>query len=155
MLALGLAAATAFVAAPVRLDDTASPRSRVDAQPRWLHTGEGLANPEMVNAMIAQVANLEVRLNTARFVGKRARVFLVFPEFVPGIRSRSGIRAEWRTRGVLLPGSALPGARALVYDGPITKPFLSDFLDLSLFIDARYLDSGARFEPVFELELAQ
>jgi hypothetical protein len=154
LLALGLVAAMAFAAEPVRLDDTASPRSRVEAQPRWLHTGEGLGNPEMVNAMIAQVANLEVRLNTARFVGKSARVFLVFPDFVPGIRSRSGIRAEWRTRGVLLPGSALPGTRTLVYDGPITKPFLSDFLDLSLFLDARYLDTGARFEPVFELELA-
>lgn len=154
LLGLGLALAMAAGAAPVRLDDSASPRARVDAQPRWLHTGEGLVNPELINAMVAEVPNLEVRLNTARFIGKHARVYLVFPEFVPGIRSRAGIRAEWRTRGALLPGSASPGDRALVYDGPITKPFLGDFLDLTLFLDARYLDRNARFEPLFELEAA-
>lgn len=155
MLGLALVVAMTAGAAPVRLDDSASPRARIDAQPRWLHTGEGLSNPELLNAMVADVANLEVRLNTSRFVGKRARIYLVFPEFVPGIRSRSGIRAQWRTRGTLLPGTASPGDRALVYDGAITKPSLGDFLDLTLFLDARHLDRGARFEPAFELELAQ
>ena len=62
LLALGVAVATAAGAAPVRLDDSASPRARIDAQPRWLHTGEGLTNPELINAMVAEVANLEVDL---------------------------------------------------------------------------------------------
>lgn len=154
LLLAGLCVATIAGGAGIRLDDSASPRSRVTVQPRWLYNEEGLGNPERVNAMIADVGNLEVRLNTARFVGKRARVFLVFPEFVPGVRSRGGIRAEWRTRGVLLPGSAFPGERALVYDGPIAQSTLSDTLDLSLFLDARFLDRGARFEPTFEIEIA-
>jgi hypothetical protein len=141
--------------APVRLDDSASPRSRVDAKPRWLHVEEGLASAERINAMIADVPNLEVRLNTSRFVGKRARVYLVFPVFVPGVREHGGIRAQWRTRGVLLAGTAIPGDRVLVYDGSIASAVLSDSLDLSLYLDARFLDGGARFEPVFELELAQ
>jgi hypothetical protein len=31
---------------------------------------------------------------------------------------------------------------------------LSDLLDVSLFLDARFVDSGLRFEPYFEIELA-
>ncbi len=157
-LALGLAAvalaATTALGAPVRLDDSASPRARVDVTPRWVNADEA-AGPEQLNAMVADVANLEVRLNTSKFVGRSARVFLVLPEFVPGLRSPSGMRAEWRSRGVFRPGSALPGARTLVYDGPITQPYLADILDITLFLDARHLERGLRIEPYFELELAQ
>lgn len=141
-------------AAATRLDDSASPRARVDVSPRWLHTSEGLTDPAQLNAMIADVRNLEVRLNTAAFVGKRGRIYLALPAFTVGLQSASGMRVEWQTRGTLMAGSALPGTRSLVYDGPITKAYLADFLDFSLFLDARYLQGGLRFEPVFEFELA-
>jgi hypothetical protein len=143
----------AFASAPVRLDDSASPRSRVDVKPRWQFQDEGLS-AERISAMVAHIPNLEVRLNTSRFVGRQARVYLVVPNFVPGLRAPTGMRVEWRTRGTLIAGSALPGTRALVYDGAVARPVLSDFLDVSLFLDARFVDSGLRFEPYFEIELA-
>jgi hypothetical protein len=144
----------AFASAPVRLDDSASPRSRVDVRPRWQFQDEGLGSAERINAMVADIPNLEVRLNTSKFVGRQARVYLVVPNFVPGLRAPTGMRVEWRTRGTLTAGSALPGTRALVYDGAVARPVLSDLLDVSLFLDARFVDSGLRFEPYFEIELA-
>lgn len=152
---LALALVPAFAAAaPVRLDDSASPRSRVDVQPRWAHAEEAGDNPERINAMLAQVPNLEVRLNTSRYQGKAARIWMVVPDFVPGVRSPNGLRVEWRTRGTLFGGSALPGTRTVVYDGVIRSAFVTDFLDLTLHLDARYLDRGVRFEPYFEIDVA-
>ncbi|MBK8324079.1 MAG: hypothetical protein IPL06_15435 [Betaproteobacteria bacterium] len=142
------------MATPVRLDDSASPRSRFDVKPRWAHAGEVGDNPERMNAMLAQVPNLEVRLNTAKYVGKTARIWMVVPDFVPGVRSPNGLRVEWRTRGTLFGGSALPGTRTVVYDGVIRQAFVTDFLDLTLHLDARYLERGVRFEPTFEIDVA-
>jgi hypothetical protein len=151
-----LLAALAFeaLAAPVRLDDSASPRSRVEVKPRWQFVEEGLSDPARLNAIVAEIPNLEVRLATAKFVGKQARVYMVVPDFVPGLRSPSGMRVEWRTRGKLLGGSALPGTRALVYDGLVGQPILGDYLDMTLYRDARFLDRGLRFEPYFEIDVA-
>jgi len=150
-----LALLPAFAAAtPVRLDDTASPRSRIDVKPRWAHGEEVGDNPERLNAMLAQVPNLEVRLNTSKYVGKTARIWLVVPDFVPGLRSPNGLRVEWRTRGTLFGGSALPGTRTVVYDGPVRQAFVTDFLDLTLHLDARFLERGLRFEPYFEIDVA-
>jgi hypothetical protein len=153
LLVVALAAVPAFAAAPVRLDDAASPRSRFDVKPRWLYREEGLSDPARLNAMVAEVPHFEVRLNTARYVGKSGRVYLVVPDFVSGLRGATGFRAEWRARGPLLSGSAIPGARALVYDGKIATPVLADILDLTLQIDARFVDAGLRFEPRFEIEI--
>ncbi|APV48428.1 hypothetical protein BWI17_01235 [Betaproteobacteria bacterium GR16-43] len=139
--------------AGVRLDDSASPRSRVDVQSRWLHSEEGLT-PERMNAMVADITNLEFRLDTSRYVGKRARIYLVVPAFIQGLRSPDGLRVEWRPRGTFLAGSALPGQRTLVYDGPIQRASLHEAFDVSLYLDARYLDRGLRFDPTFEIDVA-
>jgi len=155
LLAVLLAAfAAGALAAPVRLDDSASPRSRIDVKPRWQHVEEGLSDPARLNAMVAEIPNLEVRLATSKFVGKRARIYLVVPDFVSGLRSPAAMRVEWRTRGKLLGGTALPGTRALVYDGVVAQPSLGDILDITLFLDARFMDRGLRFEPHFEIDVA-
>jgi hypothetical protein len=136
-----------------KLDDAGSPRSRVDTTVRWLHTNEGLTTPELINAMVATVPNLEFRLDTSRYVGKKARIYLVVPDFMPGLRSPSGLRVEWKTRGAFLAGSALPGTRALVYDGTIKLPSMHEALDLSIYLDARYFERGLRVEPRFEIDV--
>jgi hypothetical protein len=150
-VALVLAASSA-IAAPKRLDDRASPRSVVNVESRWLHTGEGL-NPEQLNAMVATVPNLEFRLDTSAYVGKRARIYLVIPEFVQGLRAPSGMRVEWTARGSFMAGAALPGQRTLVYDGMIQRPALQESLDLSIFLDARHIERGLRFDPTFEIDV--
>ena len=153
LAALVLALAAAGAAAE-RLDDAPSPKRRLDAEPRWRYNEAGLGTPERLNAMVASISNVEVRLNTAKHVGKRGRIYLVMPQFVPGLASPSGMRLEWRGRGGFQSGSALPGEKALLYDGPVTTPITGDVLDFDVHIDARHLTAGLRFEPVFEFEAA-
>jgi hypothetical protein len=154
LLAFPALAAANALAVPERLDDSASPRSRIEVSSRWQYEGEGLGGTQRIHAMVAEVPNLEVRLNTARFAGRKGRIYLVVPPFVPGLRGSTGMRVEWRTRGPLLAGAGLPGARTLVYEGPVPRPVLADVLDLTLYLDARFVDRGVRFEPYFEIEIA-
>ena len=153
LLAMLALAAPAALAAPKRLDDRASPRSLVNVESRWVHSGNGL-NAEQLNAMVATIPNLEFRLDTSPYVGKRARIYLVIPDFVQGLRAPNGMRVEWTTRGQFMAGAALPGQRALVYDGLIQRPSMQESLDLSIYLDARYLERGLRFDPAFEIDVA-
>ena len=72
---------------------------------------------------------------------------------IKGLRSPAAMRIEWTTRGKLLPGSVLPGDKALVFQGKITEAVMGDFFDFKIFIDGRYLDRGLEFDPVFDIEL--
>jgi hypothetical protein len=149
-----LAAAVALFAcagAPAqKLDDSPSPKRRIDAEPRWLHNEGYIGSPERLNALVATVASVEVRLNTAAHVGKRGRIYLVMPQLVQGVSSPNAVRLEWRARGAFQSGSALPGEKALLYDGPVTAPITGDVLDFNVHIDARYQQAPVRFEPTFE-----
>jgi hypothetical protein len=140
----------AAAAAAQKLDDAPSPKQRLDAQPRWLHNEGYIGSAERLNALVATVPGVEVRLNTATHVGKRGRIYLVMPQFIPGLSSPNGLRLEWRARGTFQSGSALPGEKSLLYDGPVTAPITGDVLDFNVFIDARHQASALRFEPTFE-----
>lgn len=153
LLAMLVLAAPAALGAPKRLDDRGSPRSVVNVESRWVHAGDGLS-AEQLNAMVATVPNLEFRLDTSAYVGKRARIYLVIPELVQGLRGPNGMRVEWTTRGQFMAGAALPGQRTLVYDGLIQRPSMQESLDLSVYLDARYLERGLRFDPAFEIDVA-
>ena len=150
--ALGVAIAAAH-AAPIRLDDSASPRRHLDLQPRWVHEEGVIGSAERLNAMVANVAAVEIRLNTKAHVGKRGRIFLVMPPVVPGLAASSAMRLEWRTRGLFVDGSALPGEKRLLYDGPISQPTMTEHFDFSVYFDARHQSGPLRFDPAFELEL--
>lgn len=146
--------AVAATATAARLDDSASPRQRFDLSPRWVHEHDTGGSPDRLNAMVAEMANVEVRLNTTAYVGKRGRIYLVLPPVVAGLRSASGMRVEWRTRGTLLDGAALPGDRTLLYDGPISRPSINEIFDFVIHLDARHMAGGLRFDPTFEIDLA-
>ena len=151
-----LAASLLFCLPPAhaeRLDDSLSPRQRVEATPKWLNTGDNDWTDEQINAMVAEINSMEFRLKTQPYQGKTARVFLTVSRLVKGLRSPVAMRVEWTTRGKFLPGSILPGDKALVFQGKITEAVMSDFFDFKIFIDGRYLDRGLEFDPVFEIEV--
>ena len=133
-----------------KLDDSPSPKRRLDVEPRWLHNEGYIGSPDRLNALVASVPSVEVRLNTAAHVGKRGRIYLVMPQFVQGLGSPNAMRLEWRARGPFQSGSALPGEKALLYDGPVTAPITGDVLDFNVYIDARHQQAPVRFEPTFE-----
>ncbi len=152
LLGIALLAGSPAADAGTKLDDSASPKQRIDVRTRWLHEGEGLNNPERLNALVAEIPGLEVRLNTSAYLGKKGRIYLVMPNFVQGMRSTSGMRVEWKARGNFLSGSASPGGRALVFDGTISRPMTGDTLDVVIHLDARYAEAGIRFDPIFEID---
>ena len=139
--------------AATKLDDSASPRARIDIKPRWQYEEGEMAGKQRLHAMLAEAKNVEIRLNTSAYVGKRGRIYLVIPEFISGLRSPDAMRVEWRGRGVFQSGTVLPGARALIYDGPISKPMTGDTLDFTIQFDSRYMAGGLRFDPIFEIDV--
>jgi hypothetical protein len=151
LLAASLAACGAL--ASTRLDDSLSPRQRVDTTPRWLYDGVGDWNEDQLNALVAEVRAMEFRLRTAAYMGKNAEIYLSIPQHVSGLKTPTAMRVEWTTRGLFSPGSAMPGNRALVYRGKITQAVMTDFFDFRIFLDARTSERGIEFDPIFEIDL--
>ena len=147
---LSLAPGSAYA---TKLDDLASPRQRVDVTPRWLHSGDTSDRGDDFHTLIAEIANLEVRLNTASYAGRRARIYLVVPQTIPGMRSSGALRVEWRTRGALHAGSAGAGSRTPVFEGIVPRPLLTEIFDFTLRYDSRQTGKGLRFEPFFDIEV--
>jgi hypothetical protein len=149
-----LTAGTPGLAQVLRLDDSASPRSRVQARPDPdLDADTAAASPHLT----VRFDGIEYRLSTAPFVGRRARIFYVVPPFIPGLRSPAGMRVEWRTGGLFAPGTAGPGDRRLVWSGTVPGPWMSERFDLRVRLDRRELrpmPGGALdFESYFEMEV--
>ena len=158
LLAATVLAAAAGSAVPAaaqqRLSDALSPRQRVNAQLDWTERfpRRGM-HPDKLNAMTASAPGVELRLDTAAVQGRRARVFLVLPLDIGGLRSPNGLRMEWKGRGRFLDGSAIPGQRTLLFEGDINAPVLQGFLDITLHLDARDVTLPFTCEPVYEIEL--
>ena len=152
---LALAALAGLVpdaAAATRLDDSLSPRQRVDIVARWEDRfAEGSSEAQRLS-MVAEASNFEIRLNTAAWVGKQAAIYVSFPQEIVGLRLSDAMRIEWRTRGRFVSGATTPGQRALVYRGRIDSPVSGDFFDFTYRIDGRYFDRRIQFQPVFEIE---
>jgi hypothetical protein len=152
---LALACLLLPLAAPAatRLDDSASPRARIEVMPRWQYEEGQLGGSERLHAMVATAPGVEIRLNTAAYVGKRGRIYIALPEIVSGLRSRDAMRVEFRSRGAFQSGTVLPGERALLYDGPILRAQTGDLVDFTILFDSRHMAGGLRFDPTFEIEL--
>lgn len=145
-------------AAQQRLDDSNSPRQQVTAELEWAHPmTSGMLrdfSAERFNAVKARVRNLDIRLDTSRYVGSTARVFMTVPLPVKGLRSSSSMRIDWQADGVFEDGTLVPGSRALVYKGPIRDKELRSELDMTVSLDAREVTGELRFDPMFEIEAA-
>ena len=137
-----------------RLDDSLSPRQRVDATTRWLYDGIGDWNDDQLNALVAQVHAMEFRLRTAPYIGKSAEIYLSLPQQITGLKVPTSMRVEWTTRGTFAPGSVAPGNRALVWRGKIAAPVMSDYFDFRIYYDARNAEGPIEFDPVFEIDVA-
>jgi hypothetical protein len=148
-----LALLAAFPVGAARLDDSLSPRQNVDVIVDWRYSNnlENL-DEEKFNALHSVVRNFEVRLNTAQYTGKQARVYLGLPVVVRGLDTPSGMRLSWTTRGVFSDGTVTPGTRSLLYDGVISSAVLIDILDFTIEIDGRYFINPITFEPEYEIE---
>jgi hypothetical protein len=140
--------------AATRLDDSLSPRQRVEIVPRWVSERvQGPVSDDQLNALVAEVPRFEVRLNTAKYVGQEAEIYLRLPVAIVGLQSPAGLRLEWRTRGFFAPGAVRPGDRLLLFRGKVTQPVMGDTFDFLLHFDGRYIQRGLQFDPIYEIEI--
>lgn len=148
-----LALAAAMPAGAEKLDDSLSPRQNVDVVIDWRYSSnlENL-DEEQLNALYSTVQNFEVRLNTAQFTGRQARIYLSLPVVIRGLDDPAGMRLSWTTRGVFSDGTVTPGTRSLLFDGIISDAVLIDILDFTIEIDGRSFNNPITFEPEYEIE---
>ena len=145
--------APAALSAAEPLDDSKSPRQRFNLRLDWAVAGDVFrASEDEFNRLIGRADNVEVRLDTSRHVGRRARIFLVLPAQLNGLASSDGLKLSWQTRGEFLPGHVAPGNTALIFEGLIGDPLLREFFSFTMEIDARQLTGQVRIEPAYEIE---
>lgn len=153
-----LAAAGHVALAADRLDDSASPRSRVRAPVVLSDEGRPLQDSRNATRATVHFGRVDYKLATARYVGRQARIFYVVPAVIPGLRSPSGLRVEWRGNGLFANGTAAPGERRMVWSGVVPGPWMTEGLDLTFHVDLRQLqlrpNESFGFESYFEIETA-
>ena len=151
--ALLLAVPTVW-SATERLNDQASPRQVVEATVEWFgeHDSDRLTDEEF-NTSVARASEVEIRLDTARFVGQQGRIFLRLPTRIRGLRSPNALRMEWKTQGVFAAGSVVAGNRAQIFEGIIPGPLMTDIFDFTMYIDSRDLVVPLSFDPIYEIDV--
>ncbi|MGB7931434.1 MAG: hypothetical protein WCH04_04310 [Gammaproteobacteria bacterium] len=151
-LTLGMALAQASLAE--LLDDSLSPQQLLNLNFDWkdpLYSGP--ANDSNFTAVVAYAYNVETRLNTAKYLGQRARIFLGLPINVRGLRNPDSLRMSWTTNGLFSDGSVRPGNRQLIYQGTITENVMRDNFNFTFDMDGRDLNQTLRLETVYEIEI--
>lgn len=123
-LALGYAAtASSAVAATYRVDDSSTLPRESTALLHWRQAAPARDADDTLEGTVG----VAVRLNLEPWLNRTGRLFLVFPE-----QGTPLVRVSWRTQGRLLPGEIAPGQRVLIYEGPITTPYLDETLLLTI-----------------------
>ena len=144
LLALAaVATASHSAAATYRVDDSASLPAESTALLRWRQS----ASSRTTDATLEGGTTVAVRLNLAPWLDREVRLYLVLPE-----QGSALVKARWRTQGRLLPGEIAPGQRVIVYQGPITTPFLEETLSLSFEADGNRLPGMQRLDFHFEID---
>jgi len=148
-----LALLLALPAAAGKLDDSLSPRQDVDVRIDWQHNGnlENL-DERQFNALSGTATGTEIRLNTAQYKGRQARIYLVLPLVIRGLDDPDALRLSWTTHGVFADGTVTPGTRALLFEGLVDTEVMIDILDFTIDIDGRSFREPLNFEPEYEIE---
>lgn len=135
-----------------KLDDSASPRGRIDAR-----IDESPLTAPRGPVIAVRFGRVDYRLATAPYVGRRAQIYYVVPPVVNGLLGPAGFVVHWRGGHAFTDGTAHPGERRLVWSGVVREAWMADTLDLSLELDGRQLRTlpGAdlSFESYFEIEV--
>ena len=152
-LLLLMSLSAALPASAERLDDSLSTQQQFDLDLNWKQqrNTENL-NERELNALSARAPRVEIRLNTARYVGQRGKIFISLPIDIRGTGDSSALRMSWTTNGLFSNGSLTAGNRAKLFEGEITGAVMDDVFDITFDIDARQVYNNLRFQPVFDIE---
>lgn len=132
-----------------RLDDSTSPRAQIGADLRDAQSADG-------RELRLSLGRIDYRLDTRRYVGRTARIYLVIPAAVAGLRNPSGVAFEWRSNGAFASGTGHPGQRVQVWSGVVRDVWTHETLELTLRIVPGALRlperASLRLETYFEIE---
>ena len=128
-LTVGLAAVAD--AATYRVDDSGSLPQESTAELQWREPVPSRRGDDTLEGTLVVL----MRLNVGPWLNRVGRLYLVVPEQAAPL-----VRLSWRAQGRFLPGQAVPGQRVLVYEGPVSTPWIEERLELG--IEA----SGSRLE---------
>ena len=154
VLCLALMAFQTGIAAGAEvLDDSLSPRKTVNVQLEWTHQGNlsDMSRRQMLS-LTGRVSEVKVRLDTSKYVGTTARIFLALPVQIDGLVGSEGLTLSWKTQGFFSNGTTTPGNRALIFEGPINSPVLTDYFSFTIHVDAGRLNGNLRYAPIYEIE---
>lgn len=143
MLALGALVFGSALANPHRLDDSMSHTVPPNVQMQWLPLARGQANAAGMEAWVT----VNIRIDTADWIGRSGRVYMVLPR-----DEVSSIEAVWTTQGRLQPGRLVSGERTLVYAGTIRGATLEDQFQVRLRSQADWQSQTRRLNFHFELD---
>ena len=151
LVAFVLPMSTPVHAVTQRLDDSQSPRQRVQSPVvKFNKTPYDDTGPTHADIRFGWV---DYRLNTTRYVGKSARIYYVVPMNIANLASPRGLRVDWKSRNGFAAGSARPGDRVLVWSGVVKSAMLEDSFDLSMTAELAYVRGRLGFESYFEIEV--
>ena len=136
-----------------RLDDSLSTQQQFDLDLNWKYSGntDGLTERQL-NTLTAEARYVEIRLNTAAFVGQRGQIFISLPIDIRGTGDSTALRMSWETNGLFANGAVSAGNRAKLFEGEITEAVMTDVFSLTFDIDARQVYNNLRFQPVFDID---
>jgi hypothetical protein len=141
LLALGLC--MACQAAPVLIDDSATVVLDTTPAMSW----RSVTPKDRDNAIIGRT-RVNVRLATAPWLGKTAKIFMVLPTETSG-----AVKINWNSHGLLQDGQLQPGGRTLVYKGVIREQRMEDVLDVQIEADGIRLSRPQQLKFHFEIEV--
>lgn len=138
----------------VRLDDSTSPRTRIDAPVGWANgLRESGQDPQRRNRARAEVPGVEIRLDTRAYRDRDVAVYIRLQEPVRGLPSSHSLEVRWQSRGRFSPGTLVSGQRSPLFIGRIDQDWLSDVLDLQIEFDARDREGPVHLEFEYEIDL--
>lgn len=141
------------------LDDAASPRPQIEAIRVLNEQGRPLQDTLNPRVAVVHFGQVDYRLSTAAYLGRMVRIVYVIPPLVPGLRSASALRVDWRGMGRFASGSARPGDRVVVWAGKVQEPLMAEALDVTWRIEMAQVEPGAMgrlsVQAYFEVEVVQ
>jgi hypothetical protein len=136
------------------LDDSQSPKKQFNVRFEWENQGNlSSVSKDEFFLLKAHIPDVEVRLNTSNHMGKKARIYLALPSQIDGFNGSQGFSLAWKTAGIFASGITSPGNRALIFEGVIGSPLLTEFFTFTLKLDANRLTGKLRYAPIYEIEL--
>ena len=160
LIMTGLLVALPAAAQRELLDDSLSPQRLYSLDLEWqpqeiMRTIQSMLTNENVPLpdLNGYLTGVEVRLDTRRYVGRQARIWLRLPTAMPGTDGVGDIELSWTAEGQLQDGSVYPGQEALLFEGTIEGPVTGGVLNFRLRVGAGGAPQRFNLEPLYEIEL--